>query len=111
MIQHNNLSLSSDLDLNLSTTGKVVKTVGNAFSLDMDVTASGDAKVTWSKVRVPVADHIQGTTIYRKKLLTLKDCSILVCVLTVKKKNVGSFGSLFSFINTSEPIYDVKMTF
>lgn len=85
MIQHNHLSLSSDLDLNLSTTGKVVKTVGDSFSLDMDMTASGDVKVSWSKVRVPVVDHIQAATIYRKELLTLKDCRNLVCVLTVKK--------------------------
>lgn len=85
MIQHNHLSLSSDLDLNLSTTGKVVKTVGDAFTLNMDVAASADAKVSWSKVRVPVVGHIQGATIYRKKLLTLKDCRNFVCVLTVKK--------------------------
>lgn len=59
MIQHNHLSLSSDLDLNLSTTGKVVKTVGDAFPLNMDIIASAEAKVSWSKVRVPVVGHIQ----------------------------------------------------
>lgn len=98
--------MSSDLDLKLSTTGKLVKTVGDAFTLNMDMTASDDVEVSWSKVRVPVVGHVQGATIYGKKLLTLKDCRNLVCVLTVK--NVGSFGF---FINTSKPIYYVTMTF
>lgn len=56
MIQRNHLSLSSDLDLNLSSTGKVVKAVGEALSLNTNIDASGDHKVSWTKVKALVVD-------------------------------------------------------
>ncbi|XP_071317643.1 CD166 antigen homolog A isoform X3 [Trachinotus anak] len=37
------------LDLSLSLTGKVVKTVGDSFSVKMEKSASGEAKVSWAK--------------------------------------------------------------
>ncbi|XP_022601623.1 CD166 antigen [Seriola dumerili] len=37
------------LDLSLSPTGKVVKTVGDTLSVEMEKSASGDTKVTWAK--------------------------------------------------------------
>lgn len=37
------------LDLSLSLTGRVVKTVGDALSVKMEKNASGDAKVSWTK--------------------------------------------------------------
>lgn len=49
-IHPNHLPLSSDLDVSLSSTGEVVKTVGEAFSLTADIDASGDSKVSWMKV-------------------------------------------------------------
>uniref|UniRef100_A0AAQ5ZIL2 Ig-like domain-containing protein n=1 Tax=Amphiprion ocellaris TaxID=80972 RepID=A0AAQ5ZIL2_AMPOC len=39
----------SYLDLSLSLTGRVVKTVGDALSVKMEKNASGDAKVSWTK--------------------------------------------------------------
>lgn len=53
-IRRNNLPLSSDLDVNLSSTGKVVKAVGEAFSLKTNIDASDDSKVSWTKVKAPV---------------------------------------------------------
>lgn len=40
----------SDLDLSLSPTGKVVKTVGDTLPVKMEKNSSGDAKVSWTKV-------------------------------------------------------------
>lgn len=51
---HNHLPLSADLDVNLSSTGEVVKTVGEAFSLKTNIDASGDSKVSWTKVKAVV---------------------------------------------------------
>ncbi|XP_056253356.1 CD166 antigen homolog A isoform X1 [Seriola aureovittata] len=42
------------LDLSLSLTGKVVKTVGDTFSVKMEKNASSDAKVTWAKNGIAV---------------------------------------------------------
>ncbi|XP_040007215.1 CD166 antigen homolog A isoform X1 [Xiphias gladius] len=39
----------SYLDLSLSPVGKVVKTVGDTFSVKMETSTSGDAKVSWTK--------------------------------------------------------------
>ncbi|XP_023125114.1 CD166 antigen homolog A isoform X2 [Amphiprion ocellaris] len=41
--------VAADLDLSLSLTGRVVKTVGDALSVKMEKNASGDAKVSWTK--------------------------------------------------------------
>lgn len=43
----------SDLDLSLSPTGKVVKTVGDTLALKMEKVAPGDVKVLWTKVTLP----------------------------------------------------------
>lgn len=56
IIQHNHLSLSSDLDLHLGATGKVVKAVGEGFSLKTRIDASGDHMVSWTKVKALVVD-------------------------------------------------------
>lgn len=40
----------SDLDLSLSLTGRVVKTVGDALSVKVEKNASGDHKLSWTKV-------------------------------------------------------------
>lgn len=42
----------SDLDLSLSPTGKVVKTVGDTLPLKMEKISSGDVTVSWKKVMV-----------------------------------------------------------
>lgn len=42
----------SDLDLSLSHTGKVVKTLGDTLSVKTEKNASGDTKVSWTKVMV-----------------------------------------------------------
>ncbi|XP_040908047.1 CD166 antigen homolog A [Toxotes jaculatrix] len=39
----------SYLDLSLSPTGKIVKTVGDVLSVKMEKNSSGDAKVSWTK--------------------------------------------------------------
>lgn len=39
-----------DLDLNLSLSGKVVKKVGEALSVQTEKSGSGDVKVSWTKV-------------------------------------------------------------
>uniref|UniRef100_A0A8D3C761 Activated leukocyte cell adhesion molecule a n=1 Tax=Scophthalmus maximus TaxID=52904 RepID=A0A8D3C761_SCOMX len=39
------------LDLSLSPTGKVVKTVGDTLPVKMEKNSSGDAKVSWTKLR------------------------------------------------------------
>lgn len=41
----------SDLDLNLSPTGKVVKNVGDSLPVTMEKDASGEVAVFWTKVR------------------------------------------------------------
>lgn len=51
MTQHNHCFLVfSDLDLSLSPTGKVVKTVGDTLTVKMEKSASGDAHMSWTKV-------------------------------------------------------------
>lgn len=40
----------SDLDLSLNLTGKVVKTVGDALSVTVEKSSSGEHKLTWTKV-------------------------------------------------------------
>lgn len=62
-IHHNHLSLSSDLDVTLSTTGEVVKAVGEAFSLKTDIDASGDSKVSWTKVKALVVINRRAETL------------------------------------------------
>lgn len=46
-----NMLSFSDLDLDLSPTGKVVKTAGDSLPVTMEKTASGDVTVSWTKVR------------------------------------------------------------
>lgn len=81
IIQHNHLSLSSDLDLHLDSTGKVVKAVGEGFSLKTNIDASGDPKVSWTKVKALVVDGRRVETLFvGEHLLPLKakdsqDCS------------------------------------
>lgn len=40
-----------DLDLTLSPTGKVVRTVGESLPVIVEKMASGDVQVFWTKVR------------------------------------------------------------
>lgn len=61
-IQHNHPPLSSDLDVNLSSTGKVVKAVGEAFSLKTNIDASDVSKVSWTKVTALVVIYRRGET-------------------------------------------------
>lgn len=56
IIQDDHLSLSSDLDLHLGSTGKVVKAVGEGFPLKANIDASGEHKVSWTKVKALVVD-------------------------------------------------------
>lgn len=46
-----NLWSFSDLDLNLSPTGKVVKRVGDSLPVVIEKAASGDVTVSWTKVK------------------------------------------------------------
>lgn len=41
----------SDLDLSLSPTGRIVKKVGETLEVTVEKNASGEAHVTWTKVR------------------------------------------------------------
>lgn len=41
----------SDLDLHLSPTGKIVKRLGESLSVTVETMASGNATVSWTKVR------------------------------------------------------------
>lgn len=47
----------TDLDLNLSPAGKVVKVLGDTLPIIVEKTASGDSKVSWTKVTVLVRYH------------------------------------------------------
>lgn len=44
-------SLFLDLDINLSPSGDVVKSSGEALNLSLQIDASGETKVSWTKVK------------------------------------------------------------
>lgn len=68
-IDHKHLPLSPDLDVTLSSTGEVVKAVGEAFSPKTNIDASGDSKVSWKKVKAQlVSDGRVETLLIGKKL-------------------------------------------
>ncbi|KAF7648480.1 hypothetical protein LDENG_00156200 [Lucifuga dentata] len=62
----------SYLDLSLSPTGKVVKTVGDTLSVKMEKRASGDAKVSWTKNGKAAKEP-------EFKQLTYADAGVYVC--------------------------------
>ncbi|TMS14587.1 CD166 antigen-like protein A [Larimichthys crocea] len=66
----------SYLDLNLSLSGKVVKKVGEALSVQTEKSGSGDVKVSWTKngkmVAEPQADK-----------LSFADAGVYVCVASI----------------------------
>nr|XP_046266125.1 CD166 antigen homolog A [Scatophagus argus] len=62
----------SYLDLNLSLTGKVVKTVGDTLPLNLETMASGDVKVSWTK-NGQTAEEPEFTN------LTYADAGVYVC--------------------------------
>ncbi|KAM9348266.1 CD166 antigen homolog A [Symphorus nematophorus] len=66
----------SYLDLTLSPTGKVVKTVGDALSLQMEKDASGDVKVSWTK---------NGKTVKKPEFtsLTYVDAGLYECEVSM----------------------------
>ncbi|XP_044078800.1 CD166 antigen homolog A isoform X2 [Siniperca chuatsi] len=66
----------SYLDLSLSPTGKVIKTVGDALSVKMEKSASGDAKVSWTK---------NGKAVKEPEFskLTYADAGVYVCKVSM----------------------------
>ncbi|KAM8742740.1 CD166 antigen homolog A isoform 1-T2 [Acanthopagrus schlegelii] len=66
----------SYLDLSLSPTGKVVKTVGDTLPLKMEKISSGDVKVSWTK---------NGKTVKEPEFikLTYADAGIYICEASI----------------------------
>lgn len=64
------------LDLSLNLTGRVVKTVGDALSVKMEMSASGDAQVSWTK---------NGKTMEKPEYskLTYTDAGVYVCEVSM----------------------------
>lgn len=66
----------SYLDLSLSPTGKVVKTVGDTMDVKMEKNASGDAETTWTKNGVRVSEP-------QFAKLTFADAGLYVCAVSM----------------------------
>lgn len=64
------------LDLSLNLTGRVVKAVGDALSVKMEMNASGDAQVSWTK---------NGKTVEEPEYskLTYTDAGVYVCEVSM----------------------------
>lgn len=64
------------LDLSLNLTGRVVKTVEDALSVKMEMNASGDAQVSWTK---------NGKTVEKPEYskLTYTDAGVYVCEVSM----------------------------
>lgn len=64
------------LDLSLNLTGRVVKTVGDALSVKMEMNASGDAQVSWTK---------DGKTVEKPEYseLTYTNAGVYVCEVSM----------------------------
>ncbi|KAE8288115.1 CD166 antigen-like protein A Activated leukocyte cell adhesion molecule A DM-GRASP-like protein [Larimichthys crocea] len=66
----------SYLDLNLSLSGKVVKKVGEALSVQTEKSGSGDVKVSWTKNGKTVAEP-------QADKLSFADAGVYVCVASI----------------------------
>ncbi|XP_070700273.1 CD166 antigen homolog A isoform X2 [Pempheris klunzingeri] len=66
----------SYLDLSVSPTGKVVKTVGDTLSVKMAKNASGDAEVSWTKNGKAVKEPVFSK-------LTFADAGVYVCEVSM----------------------------
>ncbi|XP_075876198.1 CD166 antigen homolog isoform X2 [Nelusetta ayraudi] len=66
----------SYLDLHLGSTGKVVKAVGEGFSLKTNIDASGDHKVSWTKDGKTVKPPLFGE-------LTFGDAGVYMCEVSM----------------------------
>uniref|UniRef100_A0A665TNL8 CD166 antigen homolog A-like n=1 Tax=Echeneis naucrates TaxID=173247 RepID=A0A665TNL8_ECHNA len=68
--------VSSDLDLSLSPTGKIVKTVGDTLSVKIEKSASGDTKVSWAKNGKTVKEPAFSS-------LTYADTGVYLCEVSM----------------------------
>uniref|UniRef100_UPI003AADE22D CD166 antigen homolog A n=1 Tax=Centroberyx gerrardi TaxID=166262 RepID=UPI003AADE22D len=66
----------SYLDLSLTPTGTVLKTVGDTLAVKMEKDASGDAKLSWTKDGKPANTPVFGQ-------LTYADAGVYVCEVTM----------------------------
>uniref|UniRef100_A0A8D2ZPF9 Activated leukocyte cell adhesion molecule a n=1 Tax=Scophthalmus maximus TaxID=52904 RepID=A0A8D2ZPF9_SCOMX len=64
------------LDLSLSPTGKVVKTVGDTLPVKMEKNSSGDAKVSWTK-------NGKASTVPEFSKLTYADTGVYLCEVSM----------------------------
>ncbi|XP_030008620.1 CD166 antigen homolog A-like isoform X1 [Sphaeramia orbicularis] len=65
------------LDINLSPSGKIVKSAGEALPLTLQIESSGDSKVSWTKDNIKLDKEPQFTA------LTYSDSGFYECEVTV----------------------------